>query len=77
MNPVTNLKWRAEPKWRLTTKNTILCQPHAEVVFDRLGKANWERIPNSDLILYREGTGHELPCDWCQQILEAKDRGWK
>jgi hypothetical protein len=62
-------------RWASPADELVLCRNHAEVVWERLGDSSWTRVIDEHLQAYREGTGHDLPCGFCEAIMKAKERG--
>jgi hypothetical protein len=61
-------------RWASPADELVLCRDHAEVVWERLGDSSWTRVIDEHLQAYKEGTGTELPCGFCEAIEGAKAR---
>jgi hypothetical protein len=62
-------------RWESPDGDLVLCRTHADVVWERIGDKSWTKVSGHELSAYREGTGHDLPCGFCEAIIEAKGRG--
>lgn len=65
----------APERWESPDGDLVLCRTHAEVVWAKVGDKSWLKLADHELGAYREGTGHDLPCGFCEAVLQAKERG--